>query len=63
MKDKICEHHYESRTVKVQQLDKHYMGDGKYNFTILEQEEHYIFCNKCGDSKLVWGTAITEKAN
>lgn len=63
MKDKNCEHHYEQGIVKVSQLDKHYMGDNKYNFTTLQQENHYIFCNKCGDSKMVYNIPENKKAD
>lgn len=49
----ICEHIYESRVRKVLERYNKYISMGKYDSGTLEQEEHYIFCNKCGDIKKV----------
>lgn len=46
-----CAHFYESRIVNVEERYNVYLSDGKYDIGTLEQEKHYIFCNKCGDIK------------
>jgi hypothetical protein len=51
--EKQCKHIYESRIIKKQERSNQYLGEGKYDIITLEQEEHYIFCNKCGDIKKV----------
>ena len=48
-----CEHQYESRTKKVLERFNKYLSYGKYDIGTLEQEQHYLFCNKCGDVKKV----------
>lgn len=54
MKEEIkCEHIYESRVRKVLERYSNYLSMGKYDVGTLEQEEHYLFCNKCGDIKKV----------
>jgi len=51
--NKICAHTYESRIIKVLERFKVYLTGGKFDIGTLEQEKHYLFCNKCGDIKEV----------
>ncbi len=53
METKQCEHVYESRVKKVEERTYKYLTDGKYDAVTLQQEEHYLFCNKCGVIKKV----------
>ena len=48
-----CEHVYESRIINVKERFNKYLTGGKYDIGTLEQEKHYLFCNKCGDVKSV----------